>query len=94
VLEEFLNDPQNQAGPAIFEDFQRMNDLAGQRVGLLLRAYDRAQLQYDQEQTSEANGGPPPGSNWSQRLDLNADNSTSVVGDVLKFAGKIGATCN
>jgi len=54
VLEEFLNDPHNEAAPAIFEDFQRMNDLAGRHVGLLFRAFERAQLQFDQEQTPEA----------------------------------------
>jgi hypothetical protein len=28
-----------------------------------------------------------------QRLDLNKDNFVTVVGDVLKFSGKIGASC-
>jgi hypothetical protein len=54
VLEKFLYDPQNEAGPAILEDFQRMNDMAGQHVGLLIHAFERAQLNYDQEQAAEA----------------------------------------
>ena len=38
-------------------------------------------------------GGPPPGPNWRQRLDLNADNFLTVVGDVLKFSGNVAQRC-
>jgi hypothetical protein len=40
-----------------------------------------------------ATGGPPPSSNWRERLDLNMDNVLTVVGDVLQFSGKVGTTC-
>ncbi len=55
VLEEFLNDPENaEASPVILEDFQRINDLGGMQAGLLIRAYDRYQLPFDQEAAPQA----------------------------------------
>jgi len=35
-------------------------------------------------------GRPPPSPNWRQSLDLDKNNFLTVVGDVLKFSGKIG----
>src|SRR5688572_8987926 len=50
VLQQFLDDEDNgEASAAIMEDFQRINDLGGQYVGVLYRALDRAGLTYDQE---------------------------------------------
>jgi hypothetical protein len=40
-----------------------------------------------------ATGGPPADPNWSQRLDINADNWITVGGDVLPFRGIIGEQC-
>jgi hypothetical protein len=50
VLEDFLSDPENvEASAVILEDFQRINDICGRYLGLLIRAYERADLTYDQE---------------------------------------------
>jgi len=39
-------------------------------------------------------GGPPPDSNWWQRLDLNADNFITAIPDVLSYRGNIGQACS
>ena len=38
-------------------------------------------------------GATPGAPNWLQRLDINADNYITVGGDVLKYRGMIGKTC-
>jgi hypothetical protein len=55
MLEDFLGDPANaEASPAILEDFHRINDLAGTHLGLLIRAYDRSEIECDQDLSPEA----------------------------------------
>ncbi len=62
VLEQFLNDPENaEASPFILEDFQRINDLGGHSVRLLLRACERSGIECDREESSRA---------WAMRLFL------------------------
>jgi len=40
-----------------------------------------------------ATAGPPPSSNWLQRLDFNMDGLLNLGGDVSKYIGNMGKTC-
>lgn len=49
-MQEFLNDPQNaEASGAILEDFRRVNDVAKSNTGLLIDAYQQADVKLDPE---------------------------------------------
>jgi hypothetical protein len=41
-----------------------------------------------------ASGGPPPDPNWWQRLDLNMDNSITVIPDIYLYRGNVNIGCN
>lgn len=48
AMEEFLKRPDNaQAGGVILEDFRRINDICEQGMNLLVRAYQRFDLEFD-----------------------------------------------
>lgn len=47
MMEEFLNNPENDAAPAIREDFHRMNDVCTRGASLLFRAYEEYGIECD-----------------------------------------------
>lgn len=50
AMEAFLNDPENtEASGIILEDFRRINDICGHGMSILIRAYDRFGLNFDQD---------------------------------------------
>lgn len=56
ALEQFLARPENaETESLVRQDLERVNDIAGEGVGIVIRAFGRFGLQFDQERTTEEN---------------------------------------